>query len=221
MDLFGTAKEELEGGRQRSSSVLVSFSGGKDSLCTLDLCSRFFEHVEAFFMYFVPGLECVDFELEKARRRWGVKIHEFPHWSGSIAVGEGIYTFPPLMSVPKWGLGDVFALAQSASGIKLIASGARSGDSPWRRRNMATTSYYDDVIFPLRKWGKFEVLSYLKARSIPLPPSSGKAATGIDLSTPSLLWLHDTFPRDFARICEVFPFAEAVVWRRKWYGVEA
>lgn len=49
--------------------------------------------------------------------------------------------------------------------------------------------------------------------------SSGKSATGVDLSTPSLLWLHDKHPRDFRKLLEFFPFAEAVVQRRKMYGI--
>ena len=36
--------------------VLVAFSGGKDSVVTLDVCVRHFAHVEGFFMYQVLSL---------------------------------------------------------------------------------------------------------------------------------------------------------------------
>jgi hypothetical protein len=83
-----------------------------------------------------------------------------------------------------------------------------------------TTTQHWDVVSPLSEWTKLDVLSYLKGRGLPIPDSSGRSATGIDLSTPALLWLHDNFPHDFAKLCEVFPFTEAVVWRREWYGIE-
>ena len=40
-----------------AKSVLVGFSCGKDSIVTLDLCFRFFDKVQPFFMYYVPGME--------------------------------------------------------------------------------------------------------------------------------------------------------------------
>ena len=56
-------------------------------------------------------------------------------------------------------------------------------------------------------------------RGIPVPANTRGTASGTDLSIQSLLWLHDHWPADFARVCAYFPFAEAVVWRRTFYGI--
>ena len=63
-----------------------------------------------------------------------------------------------------------------------------------------------------------DVFAYLKNQKIPLPPSSGRAATGVDLSTPSILWLHDTYPADYEKLRAHFPYVQAVVERRRFYG---
>jgi len=44
--------------------------------------------------------------------------------------------------------------------------------------------------------------------------------SGVGLVTRSLLWLHENEPDDFKKILRWFPFAEAVVYRRKYYGIE-
>ena len=80
--------------------------------------------------------------------------------------------------------------------------------------------YLPKTIQPCVGWNKFDVMSFLAARKIPLPPSSGRSATGVGLSTPALLWLHDAYPDDFEKVCGVFPFARAAIYRREWFGVE-
>ncbi len=55
LDIFHSTTQLLAEYAKKHDSVLVSYSGGKDSLVTLDLCTRTFKRVTAFFMYFVPG----------------------------------------------------------------------------------------------------------------------------------------------------------------------
>jgi phosphoadenosine phosphosulfate reductase len=220
MSAVGDTLHALQAAREKSDKVLVAFSGGKDSLATLDLCVRTFRVVEAFFMYLVPGLRCQQVMLDAARARWGVTIREYPHWLGAKLMRSGVYckTHWRRDDVPLLKLRDIYDMASAEARIPLIATGAKRADSLWRKRNLAQTAHYDDVLYPVISWTKQDVLAYLRVRGIPIPESSKGSATGIDLSTPSLLWLYDNHPDDFARLCEFFPFAEAAVWRRRFHG---
>ena len=200
-------------------AVLLFYSGGKDSLVVADLCCRAFKRVVGVFMELIPGLECVEQQLDYGRRRWGFEIMKFPHWLTTKFLVEGVYCnnsykYDDL----AMSLSDVYAAARVKTGIKLIATGAKKADSQWRRRNLATSSS-EGMLYPIVEWNKFDVLAYLRKQDIEIPVSSGASATGIDLSTPSLLWLHDTFPDDFKRLCRYFPYAEAVPKRREFYGI--
>lgn len=215
----------LQRAASEHASVCVAYSDGKDSRVVMDLCLRSFKRVTAFYMYFVPGLECVDTALAAAEEKFSrVKsfegpIRQYPHWVLRKALTAGAYCRALSDDgLPPWKLHDVYALAAKDSESTLIATGAKATDSTWRRRMMGT--WGKNCLYPIGDWNKFQVLGYLRTRGIPLPPSSGKSATGIDLSVPSLLWLHDTYPEDFERLCGVFPFARAVPKRREFFGDE-
>jgi len=220
MDVLGSTLAVLQDAALRSDAVLVAYSGGKDSLVVLDLCKRTFQRVEAFFMYLLPGLASVEAALGWASDTYGVRIHQYPHWLLSRVLKHGVYCNPwhGHDDVPSFTVNDVYQIAMLDTGIPLVATGAKAADSGWRRRHL-TTAARADVITPIKTWNKLEVLAYLRARGLPIPPSSGRPATGIDFSTPSLCWLYDTYPQDFARLAEVFPYVEAAIWRREWYGI--
>ena len=226
----------LNEARARHPRALLAYSGGKDSLACAELCARTFDHVETFFMYLVPGLECVEEALAYGERRWGFRIKQYPHWLAAEYLRHGRYCATggsPTDSSEygnyavggydphEWKLHDVYALARAESGCELLVTGAKKSDSIWRRKVLGNWGTNDTTLYLLIEWQKLDVVAFLKTNGIPMPDSSGKNATGIDLSTPSLLWLYDTFPHDFEKLCEVFPFAEAVPWRRKFFGAQA
>ena len=219
MTVLAETQSVLDKARARSDSILVAYSSGKDSRVVLDLCLRTFKHVAGFFMAFIPGLECVDRELDETRRKYGIEIRIYPHWLMRAALVNGVYTssYYEYEKLPEWKLADVYALALIDSGMPHLVTGAKRADSSWRRRFM-TSFHPDDVLNPIAGWHKYDVVSYLRSHNIPEPPSSGHSATGIDLSPQSLLWLSKTYPRDFERLCTVFPYAAAVPWREKFYG---
>jgi phosphoadenosine phosphosulfate reductase len=208
----------LQQARQRSDSVLVSYSGGKDAMVTLDLCVRVFRKVEGFFMYLVPGLEVIETALAEAEVRYGIKIRQYPHFGLRDALIYGLYCPNSYKhdDLPSWKLKDIYRLARADSGIDVIATGMKRSDSLERRLNIGKTL---KDLYPLAGWSKADVLAYLKIRGLALPDSAGGRSNAVDLSTKNLLWLHDSHPADFAKIETVFPYVRAAVYRREWYGI--
>lgn len=185
------------------------------------MCVRTFDRVEAFIMEFVPGLACMAERIEFAEKRWGLKMRRYLHWSSMGALRNGVFCdahYTAEQTIPEIHLADVHNMVRADTGIPVIATGAKRSDSRWRKWQMANANVMRDILAPLAAWQKVDVLAYLAAKKIPAPDSEKSNATGIDLSTPSLLWLHDKHPDDFRKLCQVFPYAEAVVWRRKFYG---
>ena len=222
MNRLDEALQVLEAEKAKAPSVLVSYSGGKESRVILDLSVRVFgaANVKCFFMYFLPGLSCVEPGLAWARQRFGVEVIELPHWILAKCLRGGVYrpVNVKLEELPEIGLYDVWAVARKKTGIERVVMGAKRADSRFRRQTFYQIPQHGGVA-PLEHWTKNDVLAYCKLRSIPTPATSAGNATGVDLSTPSLLFLHDTYPQDFARVEEVFPFVRAVVKRREWHGV--
>ena len=213
--------ERLKVASSKSDSVLVSYSDGKDSRVTFDLCLRSFKEVKAFFMYFLPGLEYIETRLDDAERRYGIKITRYPHWVLGRALRNNAYRsewYNTVSIMPEWTLKDIHILARAEANCKIIAIGAKKSDGGFRRRSMWQISDPDKYVLPIAEWSKEELMAYMAMRHIEVPQAEGGRISGADLSTPFILWLHDKHPADFKRLLEVFPFAEAVVWRREFYG---
>lgn len=221
---MGRIDETLEMLRQHSAehdAVAVSYSAGKDSMAVMDLCVRSFKRVEAFYLYLVPGLECIDADLAEAEKRYGISIRQYPNPILRDALKGGTYC-PNHFStdqLPQWKLRDVYALVSLDTGAKLIANGAKRADSMQRRAYVGTLK---DILHPIAGWSQLDVLAYMKLRNLPIPRTQQRTLmSGIDLTTPGLLWLFDNYPDDFKRVEQIFPYVGAVPARRKFYGVAA
>jgi 3'-phosphoadenosine 5'-phosphosulfate sulfotransferase (PAPS reductase)/FAD synthetase len=204
---------------EQHDAILLSYSGGKDSLACLDLCRRHFKTVICFNMFSIPGLAVTKEAIRYAIENYGVTVLSYPHWGLFNALKSGTYRNPHWSSdlLPDVTLHHIHRMVMNDTGIDLIAHGGKSSDSLWRRRNMSVTSGHEEVIYPIGDWNKYEVIAYLSMKGIPLPKGASGSNSGIDLTSVSLFWLHDNHPEDFKILCKWFPYAEAVIYRRKWY----
>lgn len=211
------AAAKLSGGQ-----VFVGLSGGKDSLATLDIIVRSgaFSRIECFAMHLVPGLELFEMPVRAAAARYGVPVHFVPHFELSRLLKLGILRFhlpsdraPSKLMGPK----DVELALRNQHEIDWFAYGERASDSIMRAINTMRCDGVEQKwkrLWPIWDWKTAQVLTYLKARKIPVQKNLWRAnMDGISLHPLALKAIKDRCPSDYRKILEVFPLAEIQVRR--------
>lgn len=218
---YEETRKQLDELAKTHEKVAVAFSGGKDSLATLDLALRHFKHVYPYFMYFVPGLEFDQERMETCRRLFGMTPLQVPHYTTIACVKTSTYVdpFPAFDDFPDLNIRMVYDHIKAETGATIILNGQKKADGFFRRRLIANTKNTQaDVVRPLKDWVRWEVLSYLKAHKIPVPDQSQADNAGVSLAVKEVLWFFDNRPRDYETIRSYFPYVEAIVLRRAWFG---
>jgi phosphoadenosine phosphosulfate reductase len=217
---------------KRADRVCVFYSGGKDSLVTLDLAVRVFgaSRVTGFFKFTVPDLEIEQAPIRWAEEKYGVQIVQAPKlyffiwkWVGAFcdatpALKRFLKRDPPLKWTIAWGM--------ELTGCRHVLTGMKDSDGLKRRQFFANCrdsadSIWRGVHHPIRHWRKSDVLGWIQQHGLYRPPtySHRAATTGVGLNHKGLCWLHDEHPEDFRRLERWFPYIGACVARRDFYGV--
>lgn len=202
-------------------SVCVSFSCGKDSIVTLDLCKRYFDDVHAFFMYIVPGLEFQERTLRKYEKLYDIEILRIPHPDMAKFLRYGTYR-PADLSVPVLEFNDCYSYVRSITGDAWIAGGERINDSLNRRAMLKSGGSVDFKrfrMYPLLHWTKNEVVEYIRRKKLYLPHDTRVLGSSFcDLSGETLSRIKKYFPNDYKRIKDFYPLCETGVVRyEKWH----
>ena len=206
-----------------TDEVIVSFSGGKESVVVLDLCTKYFKRVVPFFMYYIPDLSFQEKQLKWYEDKYGIQIVRLPHFELSNLLRYGTLRNEDL-SVPITSINDTYKYMREKYGIHWIAAGERSGDSVIRGamiKHSGSIDYKRGRFYPVAWWNKQQVLDYIRVKKLYLGTDSramGTSFTGVD--TKSFLFLKQHFPKDYEKALKLFPFAEGAVVRYEKYGKE-
>lgn len=204
-----------------TDSVIVGFSGGKDSIVTLDLCFRYFKRVVPFFMYLVPNLEFQERMLQRYEDKYNTEIIRLPHFEVSEFLKYGSFTRMD-WNVDVVGINDTYEYLRQQTGIHWIAAGERCADSIVRNamiKKSGSIDYQRGRFYPLAYWKKNEVLQYIKQKRLYLSPEQRKIGFSFrSLAGCELAVIKEMFPDDFEKILRVYPFAGAAVERFERYG---
>lgn len=197
-----------------SDEVIVSFSGGKDSVVVLDLCMRHFRKVHAFFMYQVPGLSFQEATLKWYEEKYGIEILRIPHPELAEWLRLGLFRHED-WSVPAVSFNDVYHYVRVTTGARWIAAGERIADSIWRRAMMKQSGSVDRKrgrFFPVAYFRKEDVRQYVERHRLKVSPESRYLGHSFRSLEPEEMWLvRKHYPQDFERICRFFPFVGASV----------
>ncbi|MGE4537612.1 MAG: phosphoadenosine phosphosulfate reductase family protein [Desulfovibrio sp.] len=194
--------------------VLVGVSCGKDSVVTLDLCVRHFKHVEAFFMYYVKGLEFQEAALRHYEKRYGITIHRIPHFMLSEWLRYGTFRLMDF-DTPIVSVRETYDYLREKTGIYWIACGERISDSIVRRAMIKHSGSIDadrGRFYPVAEWKKADIVAYIRQRRLFLGPESAKLGFSFRSLMPlDLMKIREHFPDDFNRIKVWFPLVEASI----------
>ena len=203
-----------------TDSVIVAFSGGKDSIVTLDLCFRYFKTIKPFFMYLVKGLEFQEKMLRWYENKYNTEIIRIPHFEVSEFLKYGSFTMPDF-DVDVVKINDTYEYLRQQTGIHWISAGERCADSIVRNamiKKSGSIDYKRGRFYPLAYWKKNEVLQYIKQRKLYLSPEqrtlgfSFRSLAGSELSV-----IKERYPADFEKILQVYPLAGAAVEHYELY----
>jgi phosphoadenosine phosphosulfate reductase len=206
----------IETASRLSDSVIVSFSGGRDSVVVLDLCRRFFKTVHVFFMYQVAGLEFQERVIRHYESRFGFPVLRVPDscLSGMFRYG---YFRAPDDDCPIVLQADVEAYVRSVTGADWIASGEKIKDSIWRRamiKKSGSIDYARRRVYPLAYWSRKQVDAYVRMNRLPVANEAKFTKRGSsfsDFSPYSMAMVKQYYPKDYETIKRWFPFIEASV----------
>lgn len=207
---------------QITKNVLVSFSGGKDSIVTLDLCMKYFDNVIPFFMYLVPNLSFQEKTLQWYEKKYNTKIIRLPHFEVSNFMRYGTFREFDL-DVKITNITDIYGYVRQKTGYYWIAAGERINDSIIRRamiKNSGTIDKKRGRFYPIAYWTKQEIQQYIKTKRLYLSPEQKKIGFSFrSLTGQELSIIKKMYPDDYKKILRMYPFSGAAVKRYEEFGL--
>lgn len=194
--------------------ILVGFSGGKDSVVTLDLCMKYFRHVEGFFMYQVEGLSFQESILCYYEDKYGIPIHRIPHFELSNWLRYGLFRNPDF-ETPIVSVKEIYDYMRENTDIWWIAAGERIADSIWRRAMIKSSGSIDikrGRIFPISEWRKEDIQGYIRQRRLRVGVESQKLGFSFrSFIGKDLYIIKNAFPIDYEKIKRWFPLVDVSI----------
>lgn len=218
MTKIETANAIVDNIREKTDTIGVMLSFGKDSLVVLDMVCPKFKKVYGIWMFFVPHLSHIQVWIDWAKAKYpNLEIVEVPHWTLSYMLRSGLYCAPN-PKVKLITLNDVIKTTRIKYNIHFMFLGMKKADGMNRRlmlNGYAENMYENNgLVYPVAEFTQREILSYMKMHNIPEPVryTVKKASGGVGLNVECMAWLEEHYPEDLMKIYEYFPLSRRVLF---------
>jgi 3'-phosphoadenosine 5'-phosphosulfate sulfotransferase (PAPS reductase)/FAD synthetase len=222
---LSTTLECLDEAHRKYSSCCIAYSGGKDSVAVLDMASRVWpkSRMHVVMAQTLIGGDVFQPAIDYVKAKWGLDVVCFQHpLVADWLRAQSYCDISPLTAdLPHVSLEEALTAKMYKLGAQCVLFGCKDSDSIHRRRQLHKSQAQRPwMVYPLRSWQSIDVYGYLASRGLKGLLSTKRRATEVDLVSSSILNLHDNYPKDYHSMRELFPYIEAVVRRRGYYGAQ-
>ena len=226
--LCNAACEEVA---KETDTILLSFSAGKDSICSWLQVKPYFKRVVPFYLYTVPHLGFVDRALAYYEEFFGTRIYRFPHPNGLKMLNNAMYGIPFAAEywLNKSGIGNteytyrqletVLRACKEVPETAYTAIGVRAGDSLQRRLNIrqcGAVRHGLKTFYPIAYYEPNDLCDMLEESGVKLPPDYHMFQRSFDgMSEMYVKPIKEYYPEDYAKIERYFPLVGADIFRKE------
>lgn len=214
----GKTKDIFNELKSKTDEVIVSYSGGKDSLVLLDLCTKVFSKVHAFYMYIVKDISFQMRMLDYAEKKYKIEIKYYPHWLLSRWYKNNTYRLPDsnTFDIKNLNINDIEQTARNYFNTDMVLTGIKQADSIDRRIYLRTLKLSainekGQKAHPLSFWNKGMVMSYIKRFKLPTPENFGLNSFDIELVPNKIIPIKNKYPEDYEKIKQQFPLIDSLL----------
>jgi 3'-phosphoadenosine 5'-phosphosulfate sulfotransferase (PAPS reductase)/FAD synthetase len=224
MQLIEAVKERV------GDTILLSFSGGKDSLATWLYVREHFKIVP-FFMYWCPGMKFPEASLDYYEDFFGQHIIRVPHPLFWRKLREEVFQPPQRVAVLRAMRIPVFSYAELEDALAgqfglasyVTACGMRAADNI-NRRNLilqkgAVGTKKRKFFYPIWDWNIKDVVRFLHKNKVKVPAEYrvwGRTLAAWDYEYLKPMTEH--FPEDYETLREWLPLIDLELFRYEVVG---
>lgn len=220
MNKYLLSMQIIQGIREKTDTAVLYYSaGGKDSIALLDMLASMFNKVICYYMYLIPDLDHVQPYIKWAKTKYNnVEIRQIKHFQRDYYDACGFFREPNISIKPR-KIGEIEQAVREETGITYAFSGMKGVDGYMKRmrlKKFAKTGYVTDkgMVYPLALWTNKEVLQYINQKNLikPFVYDAGAISQGFTIDLKTLLLMRNSYPNDYMRILNVFPYSEKLIF---------